>query len=35
MGACGDAPVFLHNNHKMCCKMSEVEIDKLIAELSE
>ena len=35
MGACGDAPVFLHNNHKMCCKMSEAEIDKLSAELSK
>jgi NADH-quinone oxidoreductase subunit E len=35
MGACGDAPVLLHNNHKMCCKMTTVEIDKLIEELSK
>lgn len=35
MGACGDAPVLLHNNHHMCSKMTEVEIDKLIAELSK
>ncbi|WP_018605919.1 NADH-quinone oxidoreductase subunit NuoE [Uliginosibacterium gangwonense] len=35
MGACGDAPVMLHNNHKMCCKMTTVEIDKLIEELSK
>lgn len=35
MGACGDAPVMLHNNHKMCCKMTTAEIDKLIEELSK
>jgi len=35
MGACGDAPVMLHNNHKMCCKMTRAEIDKLIEELSK
>lgn len=35
MGACGDAPVFLHNNHKMCCKMTRQEIDNLIEELSK
>jgi len=35
MGACGDAPVILHNNHKMCCKMTTAEIDKLIEELSK
>jgi NADH-quinone oxidoreductase subunit E len=34
MGACGDAPVLLHNNHKMCCHMTRAEIDKLIEELS-
>lgn len=35
MGACGDAPVLLHNNHKMCCRMTRAEIDKLIEELSK
>lgn len=35
MGACGDAPVLLHNNHKMCCRMTRDEIDKLIEELSK
>lgn len=35
MGACGDAPVLLHNNHKMCCRMTRVEIDRLIEELSK
>ena len=33
MGACGDAPVLLHNNHQMCCKMDAAAIDKLLAEL--
>jgi len=35
MGACGDAPVMLHNNHKMCCRMSREQIDKMIEELSK
>ena len=35
MGACGDAPVMLVNNHRMCCKMTEAEIDKLLAELDK
>lgn len=35
MGACGDAPVMLHNNHKMCCKMTRAEIDHLIEDLSK
>ena len=35
MGACGDAPVMLHNNHRMCCKMSRQQIDQLIEELSK
>ncbi|KAF7598424.1 MAG: NADH-quinone oxidoreductase subunit E [Candidatus Dactylopiibacterium carminicum] len=35
MGACGDAPVLLHNNHKMCCRMTREEIDGLIEELSK
>jgi len=33
MGACGDAPVLLMNNHTMCSFMTETEIDKLLAEL--
>lgn len=35
MGACGDAPVMLHNNHKMCCRMTHAQIDALIEELSK
>ena len=35
MGACGDAPVMLVNNHRMCCKMTEAEIDKLLSELDK
>ncbi|MDP5240014.1 NADH-quinone oxidoreductase subunit NuoE [Uliginosibacterium sp. 31-16] len=35
MGACGDAPVMLHNNHKMCCRMTRQQIDSLIEELSK
>lgn len=33
LGACGDAPVMLLNNHKMCSYMTEEAIDKLLAEL--
>ncbi|MGC3964099.1 MAG: NADH-quinone oxidoreductase subunit NuoE [Rhodocyclaceae bacterium] len=33
MGACGDAPVMLHNNHKMCSWMTEEKIDALIESL--
>ncbi|GAB2181778.1 NADH-quinone oxidoreductase subunit NuoE [Denitratisoma sp. agr-D3] len=32
MGACGDAPVMIVNNHRMCCSMHPEEIDKLLAE---
>jgi len=32
-GACGDAPVMLHNNHKMISFMTPENIDKLLAEL--
>lgn len=35
MGACGDAPVLLHNNHRMCCKMTREAIDLLVEGLSE
>lgn len=34
MGACGDAPVMLMNNRRMCSFMTESEIDKLLAELT-
>ena len=33
MGACGDAPVLLHNNHRMCGFMTKEKIDRLLAEL--
>ena len=32
-GACGDAPLVLVNNRRMCSKMTTGQIDKLIAEL--
>ncbi|WP_225721599.1 NADH-quinone oxidoreductase subunit NuoE [Candidatus Vallotiella sp. (ex Adelges kitamiensis)] len=34
-GACGDAPVVLLNNHRMCGFMSRDKIDRLIEELSK
>ena len=34
MGACGDAPVMLVNNKRMCSWMSDDKIDALIRELS-
>lgn len=33
MGACGDAPVMLVNNHRMCSFMSNDRIDALLEEL--
>jgi NADH-quinone oxidoreductase subunit E len=33
MGACGDAPVLLVNNKRMCSFMSDEKLDALIAEL--
>ena len=33
MGACGDAPVMLVNNRRMCSWMYPEQIDKLLAEL--
>jgi NADH-quinone oxidoreductase subunit E len=33
LGACGDSPVMLVNNHKMCSWMSNDKIDALIEEL--
>jgi NADH-quinone oxidoreductase subunit E len=34
MGACGDAPVMLVNNKRMCSWMAPEKIDELLAELS-
>jgi NADH-quinone oxidoreductase subunit E len=33
MGACGDAPVLLVNNRRMCCSMSNDKLDQLLSEL--
>ncbi|MDN5753095.1 MAG: NADH-quinone oxidoreductase subunit NuoE [Nitrosospira sp.] len=35
MGACGDAPVLLVNNKRMCGFMSNDKIDRLLEELGE
>ncbi|AKU20254.1 MULTISPECIES: NADH-quinone oxidoreductase subunit NuoE [Telluria group] len=35
MGACGDAPVLLVNNHRMCSHMSNDKIDALVEELKK
>jgi NADH-quinone oxidoreductase subunit E len=35
MGACGDAPVMLVNNHRMCSFMSDDKIDALLEELNK
>ena len=35
MGACGDAPVMIVNNHRMCSFMSDEKIDALLEELSK
>ena len=32
-GACGDAPVFLHNNKRMLCAMTREKLDELLKEL--
>ena len=32
-GACGDAPVFLHNNKRMLCAMTPEKLDQLLKEL--
>ena len=34
LGACGDAPVLLVNNHKMCSFMTPEAIDQKLAELT-
>ena len=33
MGACGDAPVLILNNHRMCSWMTKEKIDQLLADL--
>ncbi len=35
MGACGDAPVMLVNNKRMCSFMSNEKIDEMLEELSK
>jgi NADH-quinone oxidoreductase subunit E len=35
MGACGDAPVMLVNNKRMCSFMSNEKIDALVEELKK
>ncbi|MGL5468560.1 MAG: NADH-quinone oxidoreductase subunit NuoE [Shewanella sp.] len=35
MGACGDAPVMLVNNHSMCSFMTEEAIEKKLADLNK
>jgi NADH-quinone oxidoreductase subunit E len=35
MGACGDSPVMLVNNKRMCSFMSKEKLDQLIEELSK
>jgi NADH-quinone oxidoreductase subunit E len=35
MGACGDAPVLLVNNKRMCSHMSNEKIDALLEELKK
>ena len=33
LGACGDAPVLLHNNKRMLCAMTPEKLDELIKDL--
>ena len=35
MGACGDAPVLLVNNHHMCSWMTTEKIDQMLADLDK
>jgi NADH-quinone oxidoreductase subunit E len=35
LGACGDAPVMLVNNHRMCSFMDKQKMDALVAELAQ
>ncbi|WP_092401620.1 MULTISPECIES: NADH-quinone oxidoreductase subunit NuoE [Candidatus Ichthyocystis] len=32
-GACKEAPVLLHNNHKMMCRMNKEKLDKWLEEI--
>jgi len=33
MGACGDAPMLLHNNHVMCARLTREKVDALLEGL--
>ncbi|MDY0272829.1 MAG: NADH-quinone oxidoreductase subunit NuoE [Advenella sp.] len=33
MGACGDSPILLVNNHHMCVRMSQEKIDEMLADM--
>ena len=35
MGACGDAPVLIVNDRRMCSWMSNVKLDELVDELTQ
>ena len=35
MGACGDAPVLIVNDRRMCSFMNDARLDELVGELSE
>ena len=35
MGACGDSPVVLLNNHHMCVRMTSERIDEMLTELKQ
>ena len=35
LGACGDAPVMLVNNHRMCSFMNKQRMDELVEELAK
>jgi len=35
MGACGDAPVLIVNDRRMCSFMSDARLDELVGELSD
>ncbi len=35
MGACGDSPVLIVNNHHMCVRMSTEKIDAMLSELAQ
>jgi NADH-quinone oxidoreductase subunit E len=35
MGACGDAPVLIVNDRRMCSYMSDTKLDELVSDLSQ